>query len=98
MMHAYSMYRNYSSKGSRSSSIRARQSGEDEVVVIEEDYPASGDAAPKKKLFTGRCRLFVGGTPLDMKEDDLRELFKPYGQIGETFVSSRGFAFVRMVC
>ena len=35
---------------------------------------------PKKK-FTGRCRLFVGNLSTEFKEQDLKELFLPYGEI-----------------
>ncbi|VDD89449.1 unnamed protein product [Enterobius vermicularis] len=50
---------------------------------------------PKKK-FTGRCRLFVGNLPNDLKEDELKELFSPHGEIAECYLSGKGFAFLRM--
>ncbi|KHN77079.1 Paraspeckle component 1 [Toxocara canis] len=50
---------------------------------------------PKKK-FTGRCRLFVGNLPNDLKEDELKELFAPHGDIAECYLSGKGFAFLRM--
>lgn len=51
---------------------------------------------PKKK-FTGRCRLFVGNLPNDLKEEELKELFSPHGDIAECYLSGKGFAFLRMV-
>uniref|UniRef100_F1KUA6 Paraspeckle component 1 n=2 Tax=Ascaris suum TaxID=6253 RepID=F1KUA6_ASCSU len=50
---------------------------------------------PKKK-FTGRCRLFVGNLPNDLKEEELKELFSPHGDIAECYLSGKGFAFLRM--
>lgn len=51
---------------------------------------------PKKK-FTGRCRLFIGNIPPDLKEAELKELFTPHGDISECFLSGKGFAFLRLV-
>lgn len=51
---------------------------------------------PKKK-FTGRCRLFVGNLPNDLKEAELKELFAPHGDIAECYLSGKGFAFLRLV-
>nr|CDQ03024.1 Bm3567, isoform d [Brugia malayi] len=50
---------------------------------------------PKKK-FTGRCRLFVGNLPNDLKEQELKELFAPHGDIAECYLSGKGFAFLRL--
>uniref|UniRef100_W6NHA0 RNA recognition motif and NOPS domain containing protein n=1 Tax=Haemonchus contortus TaxID=6289 RepID=W6NHA0_HAECO len=50
---------------------------------------------PKKK-FTGRCRLFVGNLPNEVKEAELKELFSPHGDISECYLSGKGFAFLRM--
>ncbi|KJH41559.1 hypothetical protein DICVIV_12466 [Dictyocaulus viviparus] len=50
---------------------------------------------PKKK-FTGRCRLFVGNLPNEVKEAELKELFAPHGDIAECYLSGKGFAFLRM--
>ncbi len=56
------------------------------------------DAETGQKKFTGRCRLFVGNIPSDTKEDDFREMFKPYGESSEIFLNpSRGFGFIRLV-
>lgn len=52
---------------------------------------------PKKK-FTGRCRLFVGNLPNEVKESELKELFTPHGDISECYLSGKGFAFLRLVC
>ncbi|CAJ0586508.1 unnamed protein product, partial [Mesorhabditis spiculigera] len=50
---------------------------------------------PKKK-FTGRCRLFVGNLSHDLKEDELKELFRTHGEVAECYLSGKGFAFVNM--
>lgn len=69
------------------------------------DAPLSGNAfteaqlmseIPKKK-FSGRCRLFVGNLPNDLKEPALKEMFAPHGDIAECYLSGKGFAFLRMV-
>lgn len=51
---------------------------------------------PRKK-FTGRCRLYVGNLPSDIKEDELKDLFSPHGDISECYSSGKGFAFLRLV-
>ncbi|CAD5225925.1 unnamed protein product [Bursaphelenchus okinawaensis] len=50
---------------------------------------------PKKK-FTGRCRLFVGNLPNEMKEDELKKMFVEFGEINECYCSGKGFAFLRL--
>ena len=51
-----------------------------------------------RKSFTTRCRLFVGNLPNEMKEEDCRKLFAEFGEIGECYMSGKGFGFVRLVC
>ena len=59
------------------------------------DLPPREEAVRK---FSNHCRLWVGNLPLDIKEDDVRELFKPFGEYDEVyFDKNKGFAFVRMV-
>jgi len=49
------------------------------------------------RKFSNHCRLWIGNLPLDISEDDVRELFKPYGEFDEVyFDKNKGFAFVRM--
>lgn len=59
------------------------------------------DLPPREETvrkFSNHCRLWVGNLPLDIKEDDVRELFKPFGEYDEVyFDKNKGFAFVRMV-
>jgi proline- and glutamine-rich splicing factor len=70
--------------------------GGTDLIVLDDHMMTS--AAGAKKKFTGRCRLFIGSLPQDYKDPELRELFKPFGEISECFISPRGFAFVKMVC
>lgn len=49
-------------------------------------------------------RLFVGNLPFSATEESLREIFGPFGEVGEVRImtdrdtgKSRGFAFVEMV-
>lgn len=59
------------------------------------------DLPPREETvrkFSNHCRLWVGNLPLDIKEDDVKELFKPFGEFDEVyFDKNKGFAFVRMV-
>ncbi|KAK3872549.1 hypothetical protein Pcinc_015163 [Petrolisthes cinctipes] len=58
------------------------------------DLPPREEAVRK---FSNHCRLWVGNLPLDIKEDDVKELFKPFGEFDEVyFDKNKGFAFVRM--
>lgn len=42
-------------------------------------------------------KLYVGNLPYGITQDDLQELFDPYGQVVEiTLIDGRGFAFVEM--
>ena len=51
-----------------------------------------------ERMFTGRCRLFVGNLPQDMTQDEFEGLFKEFGKYQEAFISAgRGFGFIRMV-
>lgn len=50
-----------------------------------------------EKKFTGRCRLFVGNLPIDIGEQDFKELFQKYGEIGECFLNSqKNFGFIKL--
>lgn len=49
------------------------------------------------------CKLFVGGLPLNMKEDKLKAYFEQFGEVKDCFLmkdrdssKSRGFAFLTM--
>lgn len=72
--------------GNRAASILCGQAFSDNELMTD---------LPKKK-FTGRCRLFVGNLPNDLKEEELKELFTPHGDIAECYLSGKGFAFLRM--
>jgi proline- and glutamine-rich splicing factor len=50
-----------------------------------------------EKKFTGRCRLFVGNLPLDITEQEFKEIFSKYGEIGEVFLNAqRSFGFIKL--
>ncbi|XP_068165702.1 paraspeckle component 1 isoform X3 [Antennarius striatus] len=52
---------------------------------------------PGEKTFTQRSRLFVGNLPLDMPEEEFKNMFAKYGKITEVYISrDRGFGFVRL--
>ncbi|XP_034720939.1 paraspeckle component 1 isoform X1 [Etheostoma cragini] len=52
---------------------------------------------PGEKTFTQRSRLFVGNLPVDIPEEELKNMFAKYGNVGEVFINrDRGFGFVRL--
>uniref|UniRef100_G3PPY5 Paraspeckle component 1 n=1 Tax=Gasterosteus aculeatus TaxID=69293 RepID=G3PPY5_GASAC len=52
---------------------------------------------PGEKTFTQRSRLFIGNLPADIPEEELRNMFAKYGNIGEVFINrDRGFGFIRL--
>lgn len=53
---------------------------------------------PGQKTFTQRSRLFVGNLPLDMPEEEFKDMFAKYGAVNEVYINrDRGFGFVRLV-
>lgn len=51
-----------------------------------------------EKTFTLRSRLFVGNLPLDMTEEEFKNMFAKYGNVNEVFINrERGFGFIRLV-
>lgn len=51
-----------------------------------------------EKKFAGRNRLYIGNIPNELSEDELHDLFKPYGETSELFVNKeKNFGFIRMV-
>lgn len=53
---------------------------------------------PGEKTFTQRSRLFIGNVPLDMSEEEFKNMFAKYGNVNEVFINrDRGFGFVRLV-
>uniref|UniRef100_A0A5S6QK13 RRM domain-containing protein n=1 Tax=Trichuris muris TaxID=70415 RepID=A0A5S6QK13_TRIMR len=63
------------------------------AVLFEAEDPAGSVDRGK----TGsRCRLFIGNLPIDVKEDELRELFSKFGEVSECYASRKGFAFIRL--
>lgn len=54
---------------------------------------------PGEKTFTQRCRLFVGSLPVDISEEEFKNMFAKYGNVNEVFINrERGFGFIRLVC
>lgn len=47
--------------------------------------------------FSGRNRLYIGNLTNDINEEELKELFKPYGEIAEAFLNAeKNFAFLKV--
>ena len=47
--------------------------------------------------FSGRNRLYIGNLTNDVTEEELRALFKPFGEIGEAFINTeKNFAFIKV--
>lgn len=47
--------------------------------------------------FSNRNRLYVGNLTNDVTENDMKELFAPFGEIAETFINKeKNFAFVKV--
>jgi splicing factor, proline- and glutamine-rich len=47
--------------------------------------------------FSGRNRLYIGNLSNDVNEEELRELFKTYGEISEAFINAdKNFAFIKV--
>ncbi|XP_055378036.1 hrp65 protein-like isoform X2 [Condylostylus longicornis] len=47
--------------------------------------------------FSGRNRLYIGNLTNDVTEEELKELFKPYGEIAEAFINAeKNFAFLKV--
>lgn len=54
------------------------------------------DSAEKK--FSGRSRLYLGNLANETTDEDLTELFKPFGETAELFVNKeKNFGFIKMV-
>uniref|UniRef100_U5ESB0 Putative no on or off transient a n=1 Tax=Corethrella appendiculata TaxID=1370023 RepID=U5ESB0_9DIPT len=52
---------------------------------------------PQEIKFSGRNRLYIGNLTNDVTEEELAELFKPYGDISESFINKdKNFAFLKV--
>lgn len=52
----------------------------------------------KEKKFSGRARLYIGNLTSDVTEDEIKQLFAPYGETSELFINAeKMFAFIRLV-
>ncbi|XP_037937260.1 protein no-on-transient A-like isoform X2 [Teleopsis dalmanni] len=55
------------------------------------------ETASAEPKFSGRNRLYVGNLTTDTTEEDLIEIFKPYGEIGEIFSNpEKNFTFLKV--
>lgn len=53
------------------------------------------DATEKK--FSGRSRLYLGNLANETNDEDLTDLFKPYGETSELFLNKeKNFGFIKM--
>ena len=51
-----------------------------------------------EKKFSGRNRLYVGNLTNDVTEEELNQMFQPYGEMSELFINKeKNFAFLRLV-
>lgn len=51
----------------------------------------------QEQKFSGRNRLYVGNLPNDTTDAELIEIFKPYGEIAESFLNTeKNFAFLKV--
>lgn len=47
--------------------------------------------------FSGRNRLYIGNLTSDVTENELKEMFKPFGEISEAFINTeKNFAFLKL--
>lgn len=59
------------------------------------DLPAQESTDRK---FSGHCRLYVGNLTSDVTEEEVNNLFAPFGQTAELFLNKdKNFAFIRLV-
>lgn len=81
--------------GSNVDSSEAVIKQESEDPIAAQTITSNDDFSLK---FNGRCRLFVGNVPMNLKLDEFEALFTPYGDTAEAYLSDgKGFGFIRMV-
>lgn len=52
---------------------------------------------PEEIKFSGRNRLYIGNLTNDTTEDELNDMFKPFGEVSETFLNKdKNFAFLKV--
>lgn len=50
-----------------------------------------------EKKFSGRNRLYIGNLSADVTDEEITELFKPFGETSELFINKeKNFGFIRM--
>lgn len=50
-----------------------------------------------EKKFNGRNRLYIGNIGSEVADDDITELFKPYGETAEVFLNKeKNFGFIKL--
>lgn len=51
-----------------------------------------------EKKFSGRSRLYVGNLTSDVTEEEITEMFSPFGEVAEFFINKeKNFAFLKLV-
>lgn len=51
-----------------------------------------------EKKFSGRNRLYLGNLTNDVSEEEIQQLFSPFGEVSEIFINKeKNFAFLKMV-
>ncbi|KAM9328745.1 paraspeckle component 1 isoform 2-T3 [Pholidichthys leucotaenia] len=72
----------------------AEESGEGQTNIT---LDITSFRKPGEKTFTQRSRLFVGSLPLDIQEEEFKNMFAKYGNVKEAFINrERGFGFIRL--
>ena len=51
-----------------------------------------------EKKFSGRNRLYVGNLTNDVTEEEITQMFSPFGEVSEIFINKeKNFAFLKIV-
>ena len=51
-----------------------------------------------EKKFNGRNRLYLGNLTSDITDEEIKQMFEPFGEVSEIFINKeKNFAFLKMV-
>ncbi|KAK7083546.1 Paraspeckle component 1, partial [Halocaridina rubra] len=85
---------NYSGGGRRDYFERLMERVNEEFSGPQMSLPAL-DTSEKK--FNSYSRLFIGNLPKDISEEELKALFRPFGELGQVYLNKEGsFSFVNL--